>query len=208
VAALRPHAWPLTAILVCNVVIIALDRWYAASGSAPNFAEEGPATVLKVTETALTGVLGLLIYRALGSEYGSGRLFWLLAGLGLCWLAFDDYAQVHERLSWELEGHQAPLVTHWDDLVVLGYAVGGLVALVVFRREVLASPPVALLLCLGVATTGLMVAADSLADPESRQASIEDWANIAASALLLAAFVVKWREIADPMPASLRTRSP
>jgi hypothetical protein len=192
---LAPHRRLLFLILVVNVAAIAVDRAFAATTPAPNFTEYGPATTLKVTETALTGVLGILIFRALGREHGVGRYFWLLAGLGLCWLALDDYFQVHEHVSWALEDHQAPLVTHWDDLVVLAYALVGAVALIMFRHEIAASRPVTLLLGLGVIATGVMVVFDGAAEPGTPLASVEDWANIVASAFLLAAFLVKWREV-------------
>lgn len=207
-ALLAPHRRLLLLVLLANVAVIAVDRAFAAVTPAPNFTEYGPATTLKVAETAITGALGIAIFRALGPAHGLGRCFWLLAGLGLCWLAFDDYAQLHERVSWALDGRQAPLVTHWDDLVVLGYAIGGVIVLALFRRELLASTPVALLLGLGVAATGVMVAFDATADPESKLASFEDWANVVASALLLAAFAVKWREVrADVLVASAGAES-
>jgi hypothetical protein len=194
-AGLAPHHRLLLLILLTNVAVIAVDRIFAAMTTAPNFTEYGPATTLKVAETALTGALGIAIFASLGTVHGLGRYFWLVAGIGLCWLAFDDYAQVHERVSWALDDRQAPLVTHWDDLVVLGYALAGAVALILFRHEVFSAPAVSVLLGLGVVASAIMVLFDGAADPESSLSSAEDWANMVASALFLAAFAVKWREV-------------
>jgi hypothetical protein len=199
---LAPHTAVFVAIVAFNLVALAADRSYAIWTTADNYEEYGPMTTFKVLETSLTGSLGVLIYRNLASSGSRRALFWLMAGLGLLWLAIDDYVQLHERASWELAEHQAPLVNRWDDLIVLAYGIAGLAALILFRREVFASKPVALLLCLGAAATIVMVALDSFAPVGTEWGGLEDAFHVAASALLLAAFAVKWREVqtSDPFP--------
>jgi hypothetical protein len=203
IVSLRPYRGMIAGVLVFSAAALAMAGLHVAvTGSYSAFAEFGPITSLKVAMSLAAGTLGVLTYRRFWSQPGAakrpgaaGSFFWLVAGLGLGWLALDDYLQIHERLGGALLEGKVPLLNNVDDVIVLGYGVVGLAAVALFFREIVSSRPVVTLLLVGISFGLVMMAVDFFAPEESILAGAEHLAHPAAVASILAAFAVKYREV-------------
>ncbi len=85
----------------------------------------------------IAGVAGLRTWHIMGSE-APGATYWLLAGLGLIYLAIDEAAALHETLGrelWEAGAPTPPGFNHLDDFFVLMYGVAGVAVSLWYWRE-------------------------------------------------------------------------
>lgn len=202
-ASLRPYRGMIIGVMAFNAAaVVAGGAYLAVTGSLSAFAEYGPITTLKVMESLAAGALGVLIYRRFWSQPGAegrpgaaGSFFWLVAGLGLGWLAVDDYLQIHERVGAALLGSSVPLLNNVDDVIVLGYGVLALATIALFYREIMSSRPVVTLLVAGVSFGLLMLTVDFFVPEGLFVAGLEDPAHVSAVGLVLAAFAVKYRQV-------------
>jgi FtsH-binding integral membrane protein len=130
------------------------DKW---------FGEGKPGTLLSVGLLGWAGVASISAGLSLGS--GRLRLAWSVFGALLITAAADDMVKIHERLDvwlngllgWDPEGPADVL----DDLLVLGYAIAGvLVVAVLMRRYALRLPGLMWNLVIAGAVFGVMVVLD------------------------------------------------
>ncbi|MEE8346249.1 MAG: hypothetical protein V3S20_02760 [Dehalococcoidia bacterium] len=213
IASLKPYRGMIAGVLAFNALaVIAGGVYLAVTGSRGAFVEMGPITTLKVAESLAAGALGVLVYRRFWSRSGAearpgaaGSFFWLVAGLGLGWLAVDDYLQIHERVGAALLGSSVPLLNHSDDAIVLGYGIVAISVIAVFFREIMSSRPVVTLLVAGMSFGLLMMAVDFFVPERLFVAGLEDPAHVAAVGSVLVAFAVKYRQVdAQSRPAEGR----
>lgn len=144
---------------------------------------------------AIAGVMGVRTWRLMGSE-APGATYWLLAGLGLVYLAVDETANVHETLGrtlWEAGAPTPPGFNHLDDLFVLLYGLAGVTVSLFYVRELWRSrrilPPfVAALVMLA---TSIVI--DSTAPVEGPHVYVEELAELTGAGLFALAF--RWRYV-------------
>jgi hypothetical protein len=202
----------LTSIFLFFAGAFLVDLAYAEARDTWRFDEYGPITTAKALASLLAGFLGISIWRMMRPRTGrwtDGRNFWLLAGLGLIFMAFDDYFLVHETLgreSWERWQFDPPFFNHTDDLIVAVYAVAGLGLVAIYWREIVFGALSGLLLVGALAAAAVMTVVDAAADHGTLAAGVEDPAHIISSGLFLAAFVIKWRDVV-PLPRSQASRA-
>jgi hypothetical protein len=204
IASLKPYKRMIAGALALNMAAVAAGGLYlATTGSLGAFAEMGPITTLKVAESLAAAALGVFIYRRFWRQPGAearpgaaGSFFWLIAGLGLGWLALDDYFQVHERVGAALLGNSVPVLNHSDDAIVLGYGIIGLSLIAMFFREIMSSRPVVTLLVAGMFFGFVMLTVDFFVPERLFIAALEDPAHVTAVGFVLTAFAVKYRQVA------------
>jgi hypothetical protein len=80
------------------------------------------------------------------------------------------------------------------DMLVMGYAVLGLAALITFRMEVFSGRPSATLLQIGAVAAVIMVLVDAFATTDALKA-LEFPAQTFASSFLMLAFAGRWLEV-------------
>lgn len=144
--------------------------------------EQSPMTWVQTVLLAVAGVLAAL--HAARRWLAGDRLHpWPLLAAGLLWLAVDDRFVIHERLRDELLAGRIPDVIPWGrpgDVVLLAYAVGGLVLTRAVLRALAADRAarwafVAALGLLGVAAAIDTVDAESLTrSQELAEATVEE----------------------------------
>jgi hypothetical protein len=87
-------------------------------------------------------------------------------------------------------------ITMPDDILVIGYAIGGVAVLVIFRHEVFRARNSTALLIPAAAASLVMVATDVLAQTRPLEA-LEFPAQTIAVACLTLAFVIRYREMKE-----------
>jgi hypothetical protein len=181
---------------------------YVDSGSTSHwwFDERNVMATIDVVELLIAAACGIAAYRLFWRlrlsptpAEAAGIFLWGIGGIGLLVFAVDDYVSFHEKLGPALEGGLAFLpvaVNMPDDLLILIYAVVGVVVLYVFRMEVFADRPSATLLQLAAGAAIVMVLTDAFARSLALQA-LEYPSQTLANGLLALAFIVRYREVTD-----------
>jgi hypothetical protein len=204
VAALRPHAPAIGALLAVNLsVVVAGGVVYAMEGTRGIFDERGLMNTMDAAQLVLAGGLGVYAWTAFWRTRGDGAplaeragiLFWGIGGVGLVMLAADDYFGIHEVVGdWMASVTVVPLFTNAaDDMLTIAIAFTGLTVLYIFRHELVAPRPSSTLLLGAVGASVLMVATDAYGFGISR--GLEFPAQVSAVGLLLLSFWARAREV-------------
>jgi undecaprenyl-diphosphatase len=167
------------------------------------FGEYGPVALFASALVAAAGVVGVLVYvqfwrhGAPGDSLEAARtFFWLAAGTGMVWLAVDDLFYLHGHVS-GLVPH-LPIVGTPDDLIVVAYAVLGLIVVRLFLRHLVASPAQFALLT-AASVFGLGALALDFAPPETAFVNeFEEGMQLVTGGFLLSAAGVAYREAVSP----------
>ena len=211
VAALREHAWLIGGVMAANLAIVAAGAIvYLAQDTRVIFNEKGVMNTSDAAQLAIAGVLGLAAYVTFWKGRGAvasvqesaGIMFWGIAGVGLMFLAADDYFGLHERMGdWMAQNsYMIPMYTNTaDDIITLGVGITGLSVLYIFRHELIANRNSSVLLVAGAAAAFLMVAADVYGRGIVRP--LEFPAQVSASGLFFLAFLTRFREVRAAVPA-------
>lgn len=166
-----------------------------------------------VTSLALAsaGLYGLLAFRR---HRGDEEIrYWLLAGLGMLYLALDEAQSVHERTGkwlWRQGWEAPPPFSHNDDALLFMIALAGIGVTAVYFRALLARPPAARLLFAGMATTGSVLVLDTFA----ALIYVEEALELGAAFLLAAAFQARFlsrpalEDIASTALVAVEVREP
>lgn len=126
----------------------------------------------------------LLLQRSHAAD-GRARLCFLLATVGAGWLAFDEFAGIHETVGLNLPFlADLPGIERPDDALFLLYAVPAAVFLAAFRHVLFASRGVSALLVAGIALTGV----GAILDVGGRY--VEELAEPLSAMLILAGFLL------------------
>jgi hypothetical protein len=194
---------PLAAVLTLNGAIVAAGGvLYFGYGTRVIFDEKGLMNTVDAIQLAAAGAFGIAAWRAFWASErphaladAAGIGFWALAGVGLIYLAADDYFGLHEQLGSWLAAHSGtlPLTNTADDMITLGFGATGLVAVWIFRAELLALRPSSALLCGGVAAAAVMLVTDAFGHGFVRP--LEFPAQMSACGLLLLANATRWSEL-------------
>ena len=167
-----------------------------------------PATpefiVVDIVVSAVLLYAGYQSYRAWQLLRGSGRLgvnYWLLAAIGLLFLAADEFFGLHEgmgrTLTWAgvpTPGHTA----HLDDVILVTYVVAAGVISLWYIHELLRTPIVLALLLLGFGVTGFAVLLDNIIQSPSNEIgpreAVEKFAELAGASLIALGMRVRYLE--------------
>jgi hypothetical protein len=215
IALMRGYALPIAGMLAVNGAIVAVGGYvYFAHGTRGIFDERGVMNTIDAAQLVLAGAFGIAAWRAFWAARGSsapineaaGIMFWGVAGLGLMYLAADDYFTLHERIGAWMDTHltMVPLFTNTaDDVITLAIGGTGLITVWIFRAELMALRPSSALLCAGVAAAGLMTFTDVYGHGVVRP--LEFPAQMSACSLLLLANVARYVEVR--VPGAVREKS-
>ncbi len=143
----------------------------------------------------IAGIAGLRTWRIMGSE-APGATYWLLAGLGLIYLAIDEAAALHETLGrelWEAGAPTPPGFNHLDDFFVLLYGVAGVAVSLWYWRELWRSRRILAPFATALAMLATSVAIDGFAPVEGPQVYVEESAEVAGAAFFALAFWRRYR---------------
>jgi len=103
------------------------------------FVEGQFLTVLSSMMLSMAGALALVIFYVRIQRPNIGVLFWLFLGSALIFLALDESLQFHERVG-ALFGKsfvgKSSHFRNWNDVIVIGYGVGAIVFLWIFKSEI------------------------------------------------------------------------
>ena len=210
---LRPHRALVAAILAANVLAlsVAAIAGVLTEEISAAFGEFGPMEALKAGELLAVALAGYYIYTRFwrlpqaGQRVDApGSFFWILSGAGLGWFAVDGYLRIRERVGNGLEeglGDIVPLSSNLDDLILVSYGIIGLVMIAVFLGELMRSRAVFALLTVGVVLLIVSQALHVFAPEGTVSADVEHPTSLIAAGFLLAAFLVKLREVWDELPA-------
>ena len=208
--ALSPMRLLMATVLAVNVIALTIASiLYFGCDTEAGFSEKGLVNTTDVIQLVIAGGAGIAVFFSFwrfragqaGRGEAAGSFFWGLAGLGLLAFALDDYLTFHENAGLWLERHVGtlPLMTNsTDDLIVMSYALVGLVALYLFRHEVTARRNSSTLLILGVIAAVVMVGTDAYAHARIIKA-LELPAQAFAGGLLMLAMVVRLSEVRSPV---------
>jgi hypothetical protein len=220
--ALKPYFKPTAALIVAESVILLVGAYFYLDAGRPEepqwwWREGGLIATLDVGQLLAASAFGFAAYvtfwerRADASRSeAAGIFFWAIGAIGVALFAFDDYFTIHERLGdWLIAQLRfVPVVTNVSsDMLIVGYAVGGLATLFLFRMEVFSGRPSATLLQLAVVSSVVMVLVDGFGTTDAINA-LEFPTQTFACTLLMMAFLVRWLEVRQPaaMANSLELR--
>ena len=214
-AALRPHWGLIAAVLSVNTAFFAvgvalylqagrpLDHWW--------FNELGVMQSLEAIQLAVAGVAGIRAYQLFWRREPSTRtaadafgiFLWGAGGVGLLVFAADDFSGFHELIGrWLMSLGVVPgFVNMPDDVLVLGYAAGGIFVLALFRDELFRARNSTALLIPAAAMSVFMVLTDAFAGPPALEA-LEFPAQTLAVACLTLAFVIRYLEVKEARRAA------
>ena len=203
--------WRLVgAVLAVNATVLAvaavLFQRYDASWALSEF---GLLNSVDALQLLVAGVLGIVAFRLFwrgaanraSSDETAGIFLWGATGVGLIGFAFDDFFGLHEAAGAWITTHvgMMPLLTNnVDDFITLGYGVAGLAVLAVFRHELFAVRASSALLVAGVLAAGIMLGTDAYGHGILK--AFEFPSQVAAVALLMAAHLVRYRELRAALP--------
>jgi hypothetical protein len=124
--------------------------------------------------TATAALIAFLLLRAAGGDRQRLR-FYLLAFLGIGFLALDELFSIHETIGHNMRFlRDLPGVERPDDVIFASYGIPALAFLIYFRDVFLASRRATILIGLGVALFGLSAVSDIAAAPFEEAFSLEE----------------------------------
>jgi hypothetical protein len=142
------------------------------------------------------GVCGLRSWRRFRGGSADAE-YWLLAGLGMLYLAVDELFSLHESLGEQLWEHgwtaPNPPFTHNDDAILCLVALGGVCVTATYFQALLEHRRAALLLLAGMVVTGGVIVMDWL----QIATIVEESTELLAALILAAAFATRLRSLRD-----------
>jgi hypothetical protein len=206
--------WRLvSAVLAVNAAVLAVSAVLFQRDVSWALSEFGLLNSVDAFQLFVAGVLGIVAFRAFwqrnaadraSSDEAAGIFLWGATGIGLIGFAFDDFFGLHEAAGAWITTHVAlmPLLTNnVDDFITLGYGVGGLAVLAVFRHELFAMRASSVLLIAGVLAAGVMLGTDAYG--RGFLTTLEFPAQVGAVALLLLAHLTRYLEVRVVVPRKL-----
>ena len=201
--AVAPQVPALALIAAVNIAVFGLGAFlYERSNGASTwwFEPRGVAQTFGALQLAAAGVAGVTAFRlywrarSRSPADAAGIFLWGLLGVGLIFVAFDDYFDIHEAVGDAIADRFTDGVNLSNGLVALAYVCAGVALLYVFRHELRAHRAssavlsVALILSLGILVADV---AGNVGWP--RPFELSDRALV--SGLLLAASYLRLREV-------------
>jgi hypothetical protein len=207
IAGLHSQRTPIAMVVVPNAaIVIAGGIMYFGYGSRSIFNERGLMNTADALQLLVAGTAGIAAYVMFWKRGATasiaeqaGSMFWAISGAGLLFFAADDYFGLHERMGdWlAAHGHLVPLYTNSvDDVITMSFGATALMVLYVFRNELVADRQSSTLLCLGAASSAMMVAVDVYGFGPIRP--LEFPAQVLGVGFFMLAYVTRLREVAGP----------
>lgn len=109
------------------------------------------------------------------------RSFWLLAAAALGFFALDELLSFHENMDIWIAGMytgSTHFFRNWNDVIVIGYGVAAVGALVFFLPEILKYPGFGELLVVAFALYGIHTIIDATQEPGSISIILEESAKL------------------------------
>ena len=158
-------------LIVDLLAIIFIVVMYFKTGEA-DLGESSILTYISGAQILGVAVLSALIFRARTSgsakkwSLKNPKIIWALIAAGFVFLTADEFFKIHENIDEGIHAmfklEESGLSDRIDDLIILLYAVVGLIAIAAYRREFVLMKKSKLLFVAGFACLFLMVALDAL----------------------------------------------
>jgi len=163
------------------------------------FRDLGPASLFSVFQTALVGLLGVLIARR--TDHGwRWNSFWLVGGIGFFFLSLDAPLDLHGKVGGLIQAYtpvEHPLGFHRvSDAIVGTYLLAGVTIVILGYRQLIASPAALLQLAAGAALVAGTVVVDGFGPHGASSIVVEETLELVAGAWLVGAFATRYREVA------------
>jgi hypothetical protein len=197
----------MSAVLAIDTVAFAIGTYIYVDSDRQTtgwFDERGVIATLDVLQLLVAAAAGMAAYSlfwripgASSKADAAGIFLWGIGGGGLLIFGIDDYFTIHEHLGDLLTSPLSlvPVATNSpDDLLVLTYAIAGVVTLLVFQMELRTHRTSTTLLHLAAVSSIIMVATDAFAFTTALKAMELPTQTLAAS-LLMFAFVTRFQEV-------------
>jgi hypothetical protein len=214
ISMLRPHATVIGAVMAVNLAIITAGGIvYFGFDNRVLFNEKNLMNTSDALQLLVAGVAGIASYRLFWTvrnsstplDEAAGIFFWGVAGVGMFYLAADDYFGLHERIGEGIAAHtnMIPMFTNTaDDIVTVFVGVTGLTVLYLFRDEVFARRASSALLIAGVTAAAVMTLVDVWGHGAIRP--LEFPAQVSASGFLMLAFTRRYFEVRSRRSTSVQ----
>ena len=155
--------------------------------------EEGAITALSAIFLAMaSGFAGVSFFLSF-PETRISRYFWLIAALGLGFLALDELLGFHERLDdWitAIVG-DSEIFRNWNDLIVIGYGLIAIPVFLLFLPEIFRYPKIAETLAVAFLFFCIHTAIDSVVEPPTTVSVIlEESAKLFSAAFFATAMFI------------------
>lgn len=202
---LRPHAGVIGAVAALNAAIVTAGAIvYFGYDNRVLFDEKNLMNTSDALQLLTAGIAGIAAYRLFWTvrnadtplDEAAGIFFWGIAGVGMLYLAADDYFGLHEAIGDAMASRTSmiPMFTNTaDDIVTVFVGISGLTVLYLFRHELFARRASSALLVGGVVAAALMTLTDVYGHGVVRP--LEFPAQTAASGLLMLAFTRRYFEV-------------
>lgn len=160
-----------------------------------HFADErGLITVLSALFLAMAGGFAGACVLLERSETRGSRAWWILSACACWFLSLDELLEVHEKLGDVISGTAlgpATVFRNWNDVVVMGYGVVAILALVYFLPAIVRLPRVAELLASAFGFYVIHTLIDSTQDRTSLSIILEESAKLFSSAFCALAMLFR-----------------
>jgi len=186
----QPPLGRLIIFILIGLTLYVTLAWIAGpeSQKSYNFVDErGSVTVLSAIFFTMAGSFAVISFFISKNNPNACRLFWLLAAIVLLFFAFDELLRFHEAAGWVTEKTLgAPhAFRNWNDLIVIGYGIAGILGLIFFLPEILRYPQFLELLILAFLFYCVHTAIDATIEPKTVLSGIlEESAKLFCSAFL------------------------
>jgi len=140
-----PIEWLVVIVSLGVALLLLLAFIFTPDGQArsSHFLEGGALTPVSAIFLAMaSGFAGASFFLSQSREReGWYPYFWLLAALGVGFLAFDELWQFHEKFGRYLDATAAlPIFRSWNDVIVIAYGIAALPILMYFLPEIFRYP--------------------------------------------------------------------
>jgi len=187
----RPPLGRLIILVLAGLTLYITLAWIAGpeSQKSYNFVDErGSVTVLSALFFAMAGSFAIIAFVLSKNNVTVYRFFWLLAAIVFLFFAFDELLRFHEAMGWVTKQILGSSQTfrNWNDLIVIGYGIAGIVCLIVFLPEILRYPQFLELLLLAFLFYAIHTAIDAAIAPRTVLSGVvEESAKLFCAAFLV-----------------------
>lgn len=204
----KPIRWAVGSYALVLVYLVALATFGPAERKHHFFDEGSGVDWMSGAMLATATLFAWTICRSAEREPGRARWFWPASAFGLAFLVLDERFEFHGTLDWmvlePLFGRAPFGLRNWNDAVVVGYGVVGLVFVVSAIPVVLRYKAFRTLLAAGFAFFALHTAVDLLFPRTSSAQIVEESFKLLAVTSLMLAY---GRALLDRIARTRRSRA-
>ena len=178
----------LVSLGVVVLILVAINFIPHHERPAFNFMEKGALTPVSSIFLAMaSGFAGASFFLSKsGKREGWYPYFWLLAALGIGFLAFDELWRFHEKFGKYLDRHvPQDIFRGWNDVIVIAYGVAALPILMYFLPEIFLYPKFMEIIAMAFTFYFIHTLIDTVVEPPTDYSMIfEESAKLFCSAFL------------------------